>query len=287
MKSPLFRRTLWILGLVYLGLFSYRLWYGYQQYATSYFLNNSSMSFFSGKGDLRKNYASREYKVKKLSGEGMDISQVSQKYEKIATIEARTADFEGAEQQLRAELKGMDAIIQFEKNTGNPGSRALHLMIGIQPERFDAMYQVLIEKIGEIQSKEITKTDKTNEFKELNAQKASLEKIRNSLISLKNKGGKIEEFIQLENRILEIEQQLQGLGVQLGSYDAENEFCTIRFSLVEKLEERISFGHRVKVALEWSIKIHLRILLGLALMLGIAYVLVLIVNRIRPYTTKN
>ena len=43
----------------------------------------------------------------------------------------------------------------------------------------------------------------------------------------------------LENRILEIEQQLQGLGVSLGNFDDENEFCTVHFSLLEGKEVKI------------------------------------------------
>ncbi|MCI4668576.1 MAG: DUF4349 domain-containing protein [Bacteroidia bacterium] len=279
MKSPLFRRAIWILALVFVVLFSWRMWYGYQNYSSTYFINSVNHSFFSGWVDLRSNYASKKYEMR--STDGMSTSQVSQKYEKVAVVESASTDFEKAEEKLRAEIAEKGAIIQFQKKTGNPGNRALHLMIGIQPDRFDDMYEALISKIGEIQSKEITKTDKTNEYKELNAQKASLEKIRNSLLALKSKGGKIEEYIQLENRILEIEGQLQGLGVQLGNYDAENEFCTIKFSLTEKMEQRISIGHRMKVALEWSLKIYLRILLSITLVLGIAYVGVLLVMRVR------
>ncbi len=95
-------------------------------------------------------------------------------------------------------------------------------------------------KIGSIKSKEITKIDKTNEFRNLNAKKASLETTRQSLIELKKQSGKIEEFVNLQNRILEIEQQLQDLGVLLGNFDEENEFCTVRFSLHETREIKIS-----------------------------------------------
>ena len=45
-------------------------------------------------------------------------------------------------------------------------------------------------------------------------EKKSLEKIRTSLIELKSKGGKIEEYMDLENRILEIEQPTSRLGCE-------------------------------------------------------------------------
>ena len=80
---------------------------------------------------------------------------------------------------------------------------------------------------------------------------------RDSLIALKSKGGQIDEYTNLENRILEIEDEIQRSGVKLGDYDAENEFCTVKLSLVEKREvvvAGISFGHRLSVALSWTIR---------------------------------
>jgi hypothetical protein len=112
-------------------------------------------------------------------------------------------------------------------------------------------------------SKSITKTDKTNEYLQLNAKRISLEKTRNSLLDLKGRSGRIDEFIGLENRILEMEAQLQELGVQLGDYDETNEFCSVRFSMIEKGSSKISMAQRVKVALEWSLKYWCFLTLGL------------------------
>lgn len=61
----------------------------------------------------------------------------------------------------------------------------------------------------------ITKVDKTNEYRQLNAKKASLEKTLASLNDLKNKGGAISDFVSLHEKILEIETQIQELGVDL------------------------------------------------------------------------
>ena len=58
-----------------------------------------------------------------------------------------------------------------------------------------------IKKIGKLESIQIHKTDKTNEYRNLNAQRESLEKTRAALISFKGKGGKIDELINIENKI--------------------------------------------------------------------------------------
>ncbi len=111
--------------------------------------------------------------------------------------------------------------------------------------------------------------------------KQSLEKIRTSLIDLKSKGGKIEEYMDLENRILEIEQQLQGIGVSLGDFDDENEFCTVQFSLLEGKEMKIGIMQRVKVALEWTVKIYLRLMSSLFFLTLFAYLILLGIDKLK------
>ena len=174
-------------------------------------------------------------------------------------------------------------MIQFEQKSGNDGYRQLHLLIGVPPDNFDKLYDNLIQ-IGTVQKKQITKKDKTNEYKQLNAKKASLEQMRNSLIDFKSREGKIAEYMELEERILQIEQELQGLGVSLGDFDEENEFCTVKFSFLEAKETTISFMHRLKVALEWTVKFYLRFMMTLFFISLFVYFLLLIIDKLK--TTK-
>lgn len=262
-----------ILGFVL--LFVFRMIYGYTkninevQELTQQFIENSS--------NTRKNYASKEYQVKSSN---VNQVKVDQKYEKIAEINTKSDFFENDEKEVRKRIDSVNALIQFEQKSGNKGYRMLQLTIGVPPESFDTLYNSLI-KIGKVQAKQITKKDKTNEYKELNAKKSSLEKIRASLIELKTKGGKIEEYMALENRILEIEQQLQDLGVSLGDFDDENEFCTVQFSLVEGKNSNISFVHRLKVSLEWTAMIYLQLMATLFFLTLFAYLLLLAIEKLK------
>lgn len=254
-----FKKPFYSLLSLFLVLFFFRLYYGYKTPINDDF---NEVHFFDNViGNMRVNYASKEYKIK-TSIVNTSPLKVDQKYEKIAEINTKSTKFEEHEKLLRKNILDSDALIQFEQKNGNKGARQLHLQIGVPPEKFDSLYNML-SKIGNVKSKQITKKDKTNEYKELNAKKTSLEKIRNSLIELKSKGGEIAEYIELENRILDIEQQLQGLGVNLGNFDDENEFCTVKFSIVEKKEVEISFIQRIKTSLEWTTKTYLKIIASL------------------------
>lgn len=271
-----FKKTLVKLLLVFILLFVFRLVYGYQTVNEPTFSNIMydmvDISSYQG----RKNYASKKYSL----NAGVSPMSVDQKYEKIADINTLSTQFKKEEKLIRAQIKDFDGLIQFENKSGNKGNRKLNLVIGIPPDNFDSIYDSLI-KIGKIQSKQITKTDKTNEYKELNAKKASLEKIRASLIELKTKGGRIDEYMQLENRILDIEQQLQGLGVSLGNFDDENEFCTVKIVLSEAALIETSTIQRIKVALEWTLKYYVLLLLGLSFAALLAYLILLSLEKIK------
>ncbi|TPN87358.1 DUF4349 domain-containing protein [Aquimarina algicola] len=274
-KKRFKKLILWLVAL-FIALFVFRFIYGYTKTPDN---TSSQAQFFETISSPRKNYASKKYEVKSNTGAQSTI-RVDQKYEKIAEIKTKSSTFEDEEKLARKTIEEFDALIQFEQKSGNKGYRRLNLVIGVPPENFDNLYQKLTQ-IGNIQAKQITKKDKTNEYKELNAKKQSLEKIRNSLIELKSKGGKIEEYMDLENRILEIEQQLQGLGVSLGDFDDENEFCTVQFSLLEGKEIKIGTMQRVKVALEWTIKMYLGIITILLFVTLFGYIFLLAVDKFK------
>lgn len=125
------------------------------------------------------------------------------------------------------------------------------------PDNFDAMLEE-VKKIGNLKSIEINKTDKTSEYKDINAQRKSLENMRDSLILLRSKGGKLSEEIDLEYKIQEIEKQLQELGVTLGQYSEENELCTVKITLYENnYRESFSLIKLIKISFEWSVKYYL------------------------------
>ncbi|MCE3229415.1 MAG: hypothetical protein K0S32_3966 [Bacteroidetes bacterium] len=234
----------------------------------------------------RKNYASDSYKFKseKFAGTAQASSgemSVNQKYEKIANLAAKSEKYDDTEKNIRTQIKNFNCVIQFEQKTGNKGNRNLSLMLGVKPEMFDSLYNKL-RGFGNIKRAEITKIDKTNEFRALNARKNSLEKTRNALIALKNQSGKIEEFISLEDRILAIEDTLQFLGVSLGDFDEENEFCTIKYSLNEgKPPVTMSFMHRVKVSLEWSIEFYFWFILVVIFIFVASFVLFFLINQLK------
>lgn len=279
-----FRQRLWKTGKWFIALFFllllFRLIYGYV--ITDITLGNDySNNFFSSVDNLRKNYASdNNIKMKADVAQQASIAS-AQKYEKTATVKSKTTQFEKDVESIQKLTTAFAGVIQYEQNTGNKGNRQMHWLIGINPAKFDSFY-VKIQGIGQVRSMEITKIDKTNEFRQLNAQKASLEKTLASLNELKTRGGAISDYVSLHDKILEIETQLQELGVELGNFDTENEFCTVRFSLYEGApDKKISFMRRLKVALEWTIKYYAILIITILALVAAAFILLLLVDKLK------
>lgn len=284
-RSRFLKLSKWSAGLFIL-LFAFRILYGYVA-TDSTSRNDYSDNFFGSIDNLRKNYASEKMAMKGDNALAASNMASSQKFEKTASIKAKTSEFDKDESLIKAKTKSYNAIIQYEQNLGQKGNRQIHLLIGINPAKFEDFY-VELQKIGVLKDTEITKVDKTNEYRQLNAKKISIEKMLQSLTELKSKGGQIADFISLNDKILEVEEQLQGLGVELGNFNTENEFCTVRFSMYEGATEKsISFMHRTKVALEWTIKYFAIIAITSLFILVAIFILLTIIDKLKIITTVN
>ncbi|MGE7776450.1 DUF4349 domain-containing protein [Chitinophaga sp. NPDC101104] len=285
MKSPFLKRA-WRLGRWFIAgfmlLFVFRMIVGYVSPSAA--SSSSRSGFFDGIENIRKNYASEKFSMPqvKMDAPHMNSNVPSpQKYEKTAEVTSRSSNFEKDGHAIRSKTADFHGMVQYEHADGLKGARELHLVIGVHPEKFDTFYAVVCQ-IGEIRSMSVEKVDKTNEYAQLNARKASLEKTLASLMELKTKGGEIGDFVSLHDKILETETKLQELGVQLDDFNADNEYCTVKFSLFEgRAKQGISILHRMKTALEWTVQYNC-ILLGIVFLGTLSvFILLLIIDKLK------
>ena len=106
------------------------------------------------------------------------------------------------------------------------------MTIGIPPQKFDVFVEE-VRKIAKNTQLVIVKTDKTNEYRQLRARRETLEKTRKALTEMATSGGSIDERLKVQAQLTQVEDKLQELGVALGDFNAENEFCTVRLTLAE------------------------------------------------------
>lgn len=177
---------------------------------------------------MKRNYASERIQV----GAGPAGQVVDQKYEQAADLYAKSRDFEADAKRLRSAAESIHAVVQRESSGGLPGARRLELVLGVVPEAFDRGVEAL-KGIGILLSFSVTKNDKTGEYRELEARRLSLEKSRDALKDLRRPGAALGDLVALETKILEMEGQIQELGVSLGDFGESASFCTLNATLVE------------------------------------------------------
>jgi hypothetical protein len=230
--------------LIFLALFAYRLAWGPrlapQDGETYYGGQQSSIQM------VRKNYATT--KMAPAAGTPAGDS----KYEKVATLAQNTSSYDADRKRLDEVIAAHQGIVQYEHNTGLTGRRTLSLGIGMPPDRFDAFIEVA-KTVGRGVQIEVTKNDKTNEYLQLRAKRATLEKARSGIESLLAAGGSIDERIRAQDKLTSIEERLQELTVSLGEFDTQNELCTVKLTLAERaLPLPRSLSWRITDAIEWA-----------------------------------
>ena len=291
MKTITLKRKLLYLLLGFITLFVLRLGYGYWTYPNGKTDSTVEEVFIDTEDFVleRKNYASIKGEFKESGQAPAAMANVDQKYEKIGALTSATSDYEREEVALYALIKQEQLMIQLEQRAGLPLKRQLNIALGVVPDRFDSTVEAL-KQIGTLKSIQIDKNDKTNEYKKLEAQRVSLQKARDSLLELKASNGGVGDMIELTNRLLEVENQIQALGVNLGEFDEQNEFCTVKFSLREIRQPQprnIGLSQRVKTALSWTSEVYF--LFWMVVMVGLfaLWLLLSIVEKVSGWSREK
>ncbi len=233
----------------------------------------------------RKNYASAKVLI---AGPASGAQLLEQKYERVANLSSASDAFDQDSAAAYGLAASAQALVQSENSYGLAGRRSLTLSFGVTPEQFEPFVEGL-KLLGSLESVTVVKTDKTADYKELEARRLSLEKTRDGLRALKAPGASLADLIALETKILDIEGQIQELGVSLGDYAEGNSFCTVNFSLAETRPESLwpRIAGALFGALEWSLLAFLGMALAALLGLGVALLASLAVDKALAYMKKT
>lgn len=240
----------------------------------------------------RKNYASS----KKFDGlgAGQAVSAAfdaaaagAQKYEKIGSLTQVSTEFEADRSKIDDLIKGNTGVVQLERATGLKGGRSLQLGIGVPPDKFDGFIEG-VRLVGKSIAIEVVKNDKTNDYLQLRAKRATLDKARTALEELRASGGSTEERVNVQNRLTEIEQQIQDLGVSLGEFDTQNELCTVKLTLQERFKPLPwSFKHRVFEAFLLALGDYAMLGMGFFGFMGALWIGVIFLREVRKLIQKS
>ena len=262
MKLSLIKRIFLFFIISFIVLFTARAIYDFNTFQDTDITSNYNIYYPSEKiGSFEvKNYASQRVEYNAAGS----ASVLDQKYERIASIVSKTVDYDNDLARFQEVLEANKAVVQMEDSRGLPGSRRVDLVIGVRPDSFDQMREAVLT-IGRIISSTATIVDKTYEYRQMIAEKETLERRRKSYEELKTRGGSISELLQLEDKIIEVDIMIQQQLVGLGEYSDDNALCTINFSLYEGSVASIS--RKLWNALLWSVAVYAAFI-GIILFVG-------------------
>jgi hypothetical protein len=204
--------------------------------------------------------------------EKVDVDRI-RVHEKSAQLTSGTTEFDTDETRIRAALEEHEASVFNERKAGITPGRRLILEIGVPPEKFDALVEQLRE-IAHLESVSVQQRDRTGDFRRLHAQRESLKTYFDSVKKLRGtKEASVEDTLKLEQRIQEIEKELQSLSVQLGDLLGKESFYQVHATLYEyqpgsRLDRTYNLPRRIYRAFLWAVMTWLTGALGLGLLAG-------------------
>lgn len=217
--------------LMFLLRLAYLLFISNVTYSESNLMNEASNLRYSGASEMKfasvNNYATFDYSLIPNSQ-----ALIQQKYEKVATLSTKSNEFEKEQKEIDKVIKQNKALVQFNQLSGLKGNRLLEMTLGVPPENFDMSVEML-QKIGKTLSFNISKSDKTNDFKDIQVKLKLLQDTKKEFVALKSKARNVSESIDVQNKISQIDTQIQQLGLNLNEYSSNVSLCTVKFSLQE------------------------------------------------------
>jgi hypothetical protein len=179
-------------------------------------------------------------------------------HEKSAHLALGTTAFDEDVGAVRATLAAYQGTVFEERDSGIAPDRRLVLQVGVAPAQFDALVAQL-RQVGHLETVTVQQRDRTGEFRKLNAQRQALQKYREAVLKLRGtKAPTVDEALKLEQRLQEIEKELQGLNVQLGDLVGGESYYVVYLSLSEyqpgsRLDRTYTVPQRVLHAGLWAL----------------------------------
>jgi adenylate cyclase class IV len=178
-------------------------------------------------------------------------------HEKRAVMTAGSASFDDDSARIHAAIQSHNAEIFTYKKSGIEPHRKLNLEIGVHPDKFDALVDML-RAIGTLSSINVEQKDHTHEFRKLHAERQRLKKNLDDLN--KRREGRnlsLDDDLRLLQQTQEIERKIQELSVQFGDLLGKESYYHVHVTLVEHQsgdakETSYTWPRRVGHAFLWA-----------------------------------
>lgn len=158
----------------------------------------------------------------------------------------RTADY-------RYQVKNVEKSTEFIRNTTQTFGGFITQMnqsndsyairneftIKVPADQFEAMLEALVQDAIFVNHKRISSEDVTSQFVDIEARLATKKAVRDRYIDiLRNKTGEVKDVLEAEEKIRQIQEEIEAKEAQLRYLSAQVQYSTVELTIYQELEYR-------------------------------------------------
>lgn len=205
-------------------------------------------------------------KTKKAEARVEDVAETSKKIIREGEIAFETANLKQTRNAIYNSLVNLGGYISEENETNNGDSsrKDYNLKIRVPSKNFDQFLNGVTSAAGKIESKNIRTTDVTTQYIDYTAQVANKKRLEERYLELLNKATKMADMLQIEDKLAEIQTDIESTQGQLNYLVKQVEYSELNITFFSRpivLNENNdnSFGYRLVHSLSggWNILVEI------------------------------
>ncbi len=228
--------------------------------------------------EMVKNEAASDFQSV-VDGNNKNFDALERKITRNASMVLIVSDVKESVDKIQELIKGTDGYIQdasiWEDNSQMRGNLTLRVPAGNLDNLLTS-----IEALGQLERKNVSGNDVTEEYYDTEARKNTLEKQEKRLLEIMGKAKTVKEMLEIENELARIRGEIESLQARIKVLDNLTNLATINIEL--RSPRSISSGGSLKEPFGQRLKAGW--MLGINSMISLVEAILIIVAILTPYT---
>ena len=231
------------------------------------------------------------------------VTDTSRKLIRTVNLDVETEDFETLMEKLEGHIAALGGYIEQSDISGNSiqsnySRRRAYMTIRIPSTELDQFISS-VEADGNITNKSETTSDVTLQYSDLESRKKTLTLEQDRIWELLEKADTLEAVIALEERLSEINYELESMESRLRLYDNQVEYSTVYVNVEEvkiytptaplTIGERITkgFAQNVENMKEFAVDVMVLVITSIPIWVPILFIAVIVFVIVKRKTAKH
>jgi len=202
----------------------------------------------------------QKQKASKPAPPDQETKAITKKIIKNGDISFETNNIAATRKAISSSLNKLDGYIAEESETNNSDNnrKEFNLKTRIPAKNFDQFLQNVSSGADRIDSKNISMKDVTTEYIDISTQLTNKKKLEERYLELLKKGTKISDLLEIENKLTEIQTDIESTQGQLNYLEKQVEYSELDITFYTKLaveDNGKTFGYKLLSSLSdgWEI----------------------------------